>query len=114
MVRALDTKHNILVILKIGGMDEIIRERDVYIQLEGIPGIPALYGSCVTSPTGSYLSVQPFATDLFNYVADNGVMCPTTSVRGCGNDSEFERLVVYLRSVDPPCSAAYSTFLRTN
>jgi len=43
-------------------------------QVEGIPGIPDVYGWCVTNPMASYLSIQPFTTDLFQYLMDNGAM----------------------------------------
>ena len=44
--------------------------------IEGTPGIQAIYGWCITSPTGSYISIQPFAEDLFRYITANGPMRP--------------------------------------
>lgn len=61
-----------MVVLKIGRVEEVTKERDIYIELEGIPGIPVIYGWCVTSPETSYISIQPFAEDLYRYVMANG------------------------------------------
>lgn len=61
--------------LKLGGPEEVARERDIYLQLKGIAGIPAIYGSCVNHPTASYISIQPFDVDLYRYVVANGPMC---------------------------------------
>ena len=74
MVRALDNKHRATVILKIGRAKEVAKERDIYLRLEGIPGIPVIYGWCVTNPSTSYISIQPFAEDLYQYIAAKGPM----------------------------------------
>lgn len=75
MARALDSKHHAMVILKIGRVEEVVKERDIYVQLEGIPGIPIIYGWCVTDPMTSYISLEPFTEDLYEYVATNGAVC---------------------------------------
>lgn len=80
-MRALDTKHHAMVILKIAYAADVIRERDIYLQLDRIPGVPALYGWCVTNPAVSYISIQPFAEDLYRYVMDNG---PMDLMQACG------------------------------
>jgi len=63
-----------VVILKIGRVEEVERERDIYLLLEDIEGIPAIYGWCLTSPTASYISIEPFAEDLYHYITANGPM----------------------------------------
>ena len=62
-----------MIILKIGKVEDITRERDVYLKLAGIQGIPLIYGSCVTSPTKSYMTIQCFSEDLFCYITLHGL-----------------------------------------
>ncbi|KAF9647568.1 hypothetical protein BDM02DRAFT_2654424 [Thelephora ganbajun] len=73
-VRAFGNKHCAMVILKIGKTEDVTKERDINLQLEGIPGIPVIYGWCVTNPTSGYISIQPFTEDLYHYVVANGAM----------------------------------------
>lgn len=70
----MDKKHNRPVVLKISTVEEIDKEREIYLLLEGLSGIPAIYGWCLTNPTNSYVSIQPFEEDLFQYVTVNGPM----------------------------------------
>ena len=75
VVKAQDLKHGITVILKFGESEDITKERDAYLKLAGIEGIPAIYGSaCVSSPKMSCISIQCFSEDLFYYVTLNGAM----------------------------------------
>ena len=87
------------VVLKIGAMEELTKERDIYLQLIGISGIPGLYGWCLTSPTVSYLSLQPFTEDLYHYVTANGPM-PLRQVCRVVGTAVSANLAVYLRSAD--------------
>jgi len=40
-----------------------------------MPDLPMLCGSCLFSPSFSYLSMQPFTQDLYRYVQERGSMC---------------------------------------
>ena len=88
-----------MVVLKIGTAHELTKERDIYQQLIGIPGISGLYGWCITNPTVSYLSIQPFTEDLYHYVTANGPMSLRKAWEVVGAIVSAN-LAVYLRSVD--------------
>lgn len=67
--------------LKVGESKDVIRERDIYQLLDKVPGVPLLYGYNFGNPKNSYISIQPFAEDLYHYVATNG---PLGLRQACG------------------------------
>ena len=101
VVRALDNKHHAMVILKIGRVEDVVKERNIYVQLEGIPGIPIIYGWCVTNPLTSYISLQPFAEDLYEYVVANSAVCLRQACKVAGEVVSVNVLLSgYYRSAD--------------
>lgn len=68
-------KRGFKVVLKVSTKDSIQKEIDVYEQLKGIDGLPLMYGWCLWSPPFSYISMEPFAGDLYCRIEDHGPMC---------------------------------------